>query len=112
MRVLAVLALTLSTAATAAEWEGSWAADPAWCGEGAGDGSAIRITTDEMQGLGNVCEITNVSPLGTGRSWRFDLKCSGEGTPYRASELIMLTRDGELVRYTEDDILVRMSSCE
>jgi hypothetical protein len=106
-----VAAAGISTNGMAAEWEGTWSADPAWC-EGLGEGSPVRITTEEMQGVGNVCEITNVSPTGVEGSWRFDLNCSGEGTPYRASELVMLTLGGELVRYTEQGVLVEMVRCE
>lgn len=110
---LAVAALALvAPVAAADDWAGTWAADPAWCGNDAGDSVPIVITVDEMQGLGNICAITNVSPVGVGRSWRFDMNCSGEGTPYRTSELIMMTRAGDLVRYTDDGGLVRMVRCE
>ncbi|HET7410848.1 MAG TPA: hypothetical protein VFJ13_11680 [Paracoccaceae bacterium] len=107
---IAMLALVAS-AAMAEEWAGTWAADPAWC-EGEGAGAPIRITTEAMHGLGNVCEITNVSPTGVGQSWRFDMSCSGEGMPYRTSEMIMLALDGALIRYTADGVLVRMVRCE
>ena len=107
----AALALGVPAFATAGEWAGTWAAEPAWC-DGNGEGAPVRITTEAMHGLGNVCEITNVSPTGVERSWRFDMSCSGEGMPYRTSELVMLTRDGGLARFTEDGILVPMVRCE
>ena len=112
MRALAatILSLALAAPAMADDWEGVWAADPAWCDDG-GEGSAITITVESFEGRENRCEITNVSPLGVGESWRIDQLCTGEGMTDRTSELFMLTGDGALVRYTEEGVAVWMTRC-
>ena len=104
------LALALAGAAAAEPWEGIWAAKPEWCG-GEGEGSAITITAEAVEGLENRCDITNVSPLGVGDSWRVDQFCTGEGMTDRASEIFLLTSEGALVRYTDEGMAVWMTRC-
>lgn len=106
----ALLAPALAGPAAADDWEGVWAADPAWCG-GGGEGSAITVTAETVEGRENRCEITNVSPLGVGESWRVDQLCTGEGMTDRTSELFMLTSEGALVRYTQEGIAIWMTRC-
>lgn len=106
----ALLSLALAGPAAANDWEGVWAADPAWCG-GDGKGSPVTITAQAVEGLENRCEITNVSPLGVAESWRVDQLCSGEGMTNRASDLFLLTSDGALVRYTDEGMAIWMTRC-
>lgn len=113
IRTFAIAALlALAAPADAADpWEGSWAADPAWC-EGGGEGSPVRITAGAFEGLENRCEIEGVTPLGVGQSWRLDLLCTAAGMTDRAAELFLLAEDGALIRYTEDGFAIRMTRCE
>lgn len=113
---LAIFLTSLPGLATAEPWAGIWAADPSSCANAALIGQSpeapIEITVAEFRGLENTCQITNVTPLGVGESWRLDQSCSGEGTTYRVSDLVMVDHQGRLLRFTQDGFMTAFVRCE
>lgn len=56
---------------------GRWAAEADWCFNPRGDRVPIEITTTELRGYENRCEIQRITELSTG--YEAALKCDGEG---------------------------------
>ncbi|MFC5371493.1 hypothetical protein ACFPIF_02960 [Brevundimonas faecalis] len=56
---------------------GRWAAEAEWCFEPRGDRVPIEITTTELRGYENRCDIQRITQISTG--YEAALKCDGEG---------------------------------
>ena len=118
MRFIAlIVCLALAAPALAAEpWEGIWAAEKDWCQYadriGWHDPAPIRITTSQIAGLENVCDVTRITKIGQMQAWIVDMACSGEGDRYDAREMFLITHDDLLLRYTIDGFAIELHRCQ
>jgi hypothetical protein len=112
---VAVLGLMLSTVcASAAEpWEGLWAAEASWCRNSPGetDQVPVRYSRTGIEGLESACSLTKVTRLQKVNAWILDQSCSGEGESWSARELVMVTDEGDMVRFTEEGFAITMKRC-
>jgi hypothetical protein len=93
------LALVLPNAGLAQEWwQGIWAAEPEWCvsdGQiGAVNPRSIEITSGEMLGYENSCEISDLQELVNVDAVQFRVTCQSEGETYVGGRLLMRADTG------------------
>lgn len=109
MRFILAFAL-LPAFAIAEPYEGRWAQQTSWC-QATDDRMPFEIVGDEIRGYEGTCTIADQTDLGVGRSWRWTLKCSAEGTEFREDQLAMLTPGDDLIRVRSSGHMTTYKRC-
>lgn len=62
----------------------------------------------------SACEARTISPIRGMKAWMVELSCAagGGGSALTVRELLMVTEDGALVRFTGEGHLFRMVRCK
>ena len=89
---------------------GRWAAEADWCFNPRGDRVPIQITTSELRGYENRCEIQRITEISTG--YEAALKCEAEGQArYERVRLAATDRTLVLTWLDRNDQAVRLIRC-
>jgi len=89
---------------------GRWAAEADWCFNPRGDRVPIEITTTELRGYENRCEIQRITEISAG--YEAALKCDSEGqTRYERVRLAATDRTLVLTWLDRSDQAVRLIRC-
>jgi len=89
--------------------EGIWAYDPAWCGNSR-EPAPITITSNEIIGNENACKIVARSQAGD--AVKLDLECTGEGTHYSDSTIVITVSEYLIRFYPRDSSVLVFTRCK
>ncbi|WEK56851.1 MAG: hypothetical protein P0Y52_09850 [Candidatus Brevundimonas phytovorans] len=93
-----------------ASFVGRWAAEADWCFNPRGDRQPIEITTTELRGYENRCDLQRITEISTG--YEVALKCDGEGQArYERVRLAATDRTLVLTWMDRNDQAVRLIRC-
>ena len=109
--VLVAILVLMPMAGMADTFEGVWGHKKEWCSK-TDDRTPFTITATEVQGYEGRCSIAKVETLGVGNSWRWQLKCSAEGTTFDQDEIVLIDHEGTLIRYHSDGLMFRYVRCK
>ena len=100
--------LAMPLAAQSIRYDGIWAiGDPSACVEGRDHVNfAYRIQNGEMTGLESSCFMTNPVEVRDMSATLYDMDCAGEGETWTFRMMLMIDRDGALVRVTDGQALI------
>jgi len=103
-KLIAICASVLMAAPVIAaepNWVGVWTGDYEWCKNADRIGSMtpapIRLTSTEMEGYENLCQIKSVKGSDDFAYYRLIMECSSEGDTYTDHKVLMM--DGADVLY-------------
>ena len=89
---------------------GRWAAEADWCFNPRGDRVPIEITTTELRGYENRCEIQRITEISTG--YEAALKCAAEGEArYERVRMAATQQTLVLTWLDRNDQAVRLIRC-
>lgn len=97
--------------AVAAFYVGTWAADPAWCGDQS-EGFPIEIESERFLGRENICDMSEIADTPEG-GWTARLTCQSEGMI--DTERLSLAPVGEQLAITypdRDDTATLFTRCD
>jgi hypothetical protein len=93
-----------------ASFVGRWAVEAEWCFNPRGDRVPIEITTTELRGYENRCEIQRITEISTG--YEAALKCEAEGEASYERVRMTATRQTLILTWMDrSDRSVRLLRC-
>jgi len=113
-RALCVLPfLALPLAAQDHEWVGYWAQNNSWCAKAGSVGEATpdNYTATGVFGLEWSCDITSVTPIGIGKSWKVRMNCLDAGEEYKADSIFVITQLDRLLIINQDGYTEELLRC-
>lgn len=100
---------TGAPSAAAPAFVGTWAANPAWCGNTSGPERPIVVTQTAFRGYENICEITELQPADD--EWTATFVCTAEGSTTRQPVGIEADADELEITWVEDGRSVEWRRC-
>lgn len=99
--------------ARAEPWEGLLAEDQSYCQNevGSQEDSPHRYTRKMFAFYDSACDVRKMSRVNRMKAWTVELSCGGPGGRVAVRELLMVTGDDTLARFTEDGYLFEMTRC-
>lgn len=106
--------LAMPVAAQNPEWVGYWTENNGWCKNAGnvGEETPDQYTPTGIFGLEWSCEITSVTPIGIGKSWKVHKKCLDAGDEYNADSIFVITHLDRLLIVNQDGYTSELLRCE